>query len=200
MRFKFPLFVVAALALSVSPLAMSQVVPTATTNASFPLSIGAGVTEFNRSYGNGDGGFSLGDKVWIDFGDLHGLGVEVEAEQVGVHPAAQDTDGVREEVASGGVTYSRYDFHRFHPFAKFLLGYGNVDYPAVVPTHQTRTVYTLGGGANYPLFAGLSARVEYEYQLWPNFWLRPPAYTTGKYLTPNGVAFGISYSFNRLHD
>ncbi len=196
MRFKFPPHVLAALALSVPCIAMSQVVPSATTSNSIPLSIGAGVTEFDRSFGNG---FSLGDKIWVDFGDWHGLGIEAEGEQVGVHPAAQDDDGVREEVASGGAIYNRFNFHGIRPNVKFLIGYGNIDYPSTVPTHQTRTVYTAGGGISYPLIAGFSARVDYEYQWWPNFWVKPPTYTTGKYLTPNGFAFGISYKFGRIH-
>ena len=189
-------------ALSVASTAFSQVVPAATTTGGLPISVGAGVSDFNRSF---DNGFGLGDKLWIDFGlplpqRLHGLGIEAEGEQVGIHPAAQDKDGIREEVASCGATYSPYDFRKIDPYIKFLLGYGNVDYPAATgPYHQTRTVYTAGGGATYPLFAGLSARMDYEYQLWPNFWVKGPSYLTGNYLTPYGFAVGASYQINRIH-
>jgi len=202
MRFKFLPPVLAALALSVASTAFSQVVPAATTTGGFQVSVGAGVSDFNRSFGSGS---DLGDKFWIDFGlpvpqRLHGLGIEAEGAQVGVHPHAQDKDGIREEVASAGVIYSPYDFHKLHPYAKFLLGFGNVDYPVnLVPFHQTRTVYTMGGGASYPLFAGLSARVDYEYQFWPNFWVKPPSFTTGASLTPYGFTVGAEYQFSRIH-
>ncbi len=201
MRFKLVPPVLAALALSVASTAFSQVVPAATTTSGLPISVGAGVSDFNRSF---DSGSDLGDKLWIDFGlplpqRLHGLGIEAEGEQVGIHPAAQDKDGIREEVGSAGAIYSPYDFHKVHPYVKFLLGYGNVDYPTTAgPYHQSRTVYTVGGGASYPLFAGLSARIDYEYQFWPNFWVKPPTFTTGASLTPYGFAVGADYQFNRI--
>ncbi|HLI03276.1 MAG TPA: hypothetical protein VKU93_03295 [Terracidiphilus sp.] len=198
MRLRFFPQILAAFVCSLAVAAYSQVSPAASESSGLPITVGVGANYMNRSF---DDGSVLGETLWIDMGlpvsgRLRGLGLEIEGEQIGTTKPT-NYNQQREQVAAGGVTYSFYNFRRFQPHVKFMEGFGNAEYaPDNHPFNQTRTVTIAGGGFTYPLAGRLSARVDYEYQWWPNFWVKPPTYTTGAALTPSGVSFGIAYQIS----
>jgi opacity protein-like surface antigen len=102
------------------------------------------------------------------------------------------------DVASGGVIYTLPRFTKFRPYGKFVMGLGNIDYGAPAhPYHESRTVTSIGGGVDYRVFRKVWARVDYEYQSWPDFWKQSVPFLHGKSLTPEGFTVGAMYHFGQ---
>lgn len=205
MRLK--LYVGLALALLIAGAASSalaQTVPAATGPEAYsPLAVGAGFSVFDPGWTNGH---MLGGTLWIDYTPnsvprfLRGIGAEVEARDISIETNAKAQYDIREDVASGGVIYSLPRFGRFRPYAKYLVGFGNCDYPTRYKPryHQTRTVTSVGGGLDYRAFKskGIWLRADYEYQFWNDFFIysaaskKPPGI-----LSPSGFTVGAMYHF-----
>ena len=81
----------------------------------------------------------------------------------------------------------------FHPYMKFLVGDGSIDFehPAPNYSHDTRTMYIPGVGADARFYKSLWLRVNYEYQFWPDFFHHHA-------LTSSGVDIGVAYDFGRF--
>jgi opacity protein-like surface antigen len=210
--------------------AASQVIP-AGQEGKLPLSVGAGASAFHLDWGEDSNGHRRpiwGGTLWIDWHFyglpryLNGLGIEVEARDVSkfgprelskgygdwnctdgeVQPNCQpNPSGLREDTAEGGVIYTWRRYAKFHPYGKFLFGFGSMDFPAgdaflrsgAPYTHDTRTIYGPGGGLEYRFNRKVDIRADYEYQFWPDFLGHPHA------LNPNGISVGATYSFKPYH-
>lgn len=198
MRMKlFPRLILAVLITAVViPQMYSQVVP-AETRSTLPISIGAGLSGFDASYGSG---LLLGGALWIDYTPqqvprrLQGIGVEIEARDLSLHRSSSQPPNLRLDTAGGGVIYSWHHFDHFRPYAKFLVAYGNVDSEPFPPVrvHDSRTITVFGGGVEYQVHRNIWARGDYEYQSWPDFWKNT---TPAGSLSPNGFTVGASYHF-----
>jgi opacity protein-like surface antigen len=167
------------------------------------LAVGAGFSAFNPDWGNGrmDGG-----GLWFDYtpsrmpGALDGIGIEVEAHDISIN-SRQAQPFQREDSAGGGLIYSWRHLRNFRPYGKFLAGFGNCEYdiyPKKIETryHQTRSVYSLGGGFEYHLTRSFWARADYEHQSWPDFFKHASGTSAGQ-LNPQGFTVGVSYHFAR---
>jgi opacity protein-like surface antigen len=210
--------------------ASSQVIP-AGQEGKLPLSIGAGANSFHLDWGEDSTGHRrpiFGGTLWIDWHFsslphyLTGLGVELEARDVSkwgpielskgyrdydcsdgsVPPNCQpNPSGLREDTVEGGAIYTWRRYAKIHPYGKFLVGFGSMDFPAgdaynpsgAPYTHDTRILYATGGGLEYRLMRRVDIRADYEYQFWPNFLGHPHA------LNPNGITLGATYSFKPYH-
>lgn len=75
-------------------------------------------------------------------------------------------------------------YHRFKPYGKVLVGYGRMNFQYNYAYGRFLDV-ALGGGTDYELTRRISARVNFEYQLWPN-WIDGT-------LKPYGGDVGIAY-------
>ena len=100
---------------------------------------------------------------------------------------------MRHDTAEGGPTYTWRRLRKFQPYGKYLMGIGSIDFdplPGAPPTytHDTRTIYAPGGGAQYRVFKSLWVRGDYEYQFWPNLF-------GAHSLNPNGFTIGAMYDF-----
>lgn len=93
-----------------------------------------------------------------------------------------------------------YIYRRWHPYADFMLGTGNITYS----TGQTDNsiVYAFGGGLDYRKTHKLSFRlVDFQYQLWdlgshyypPDFSPGQPGVTIDTKLKPYTLSFGIVF-------
>ena len=90
-------------------------------------------------------------------------------------------------------------FRRLRPYGKFEEGLGNVDY-LVSKTrsyHQSRIVTGFGGGLDYLTTRHLRMRLDYEYELFPDFFLGLPSDPTSSPLHMEGVTLGAMYHFRR---
>ena len=176
-----------------------------------PLNVGVGFSSYDSNIGNGPlsaGNDRLGGAtLWMDYdlgflpGRLQGLGLAVQGRDLNMsQPTGQPF--LREDVGSGGAIYRWNRFFEVRPYGEFLMGFGNVDYlsPSGLHYHQTRTVTTAGGGAEFDAYHHLWVRADYEYEWWPNFFISY-ASLNGKdpaaALHPQGVTLGFSYHFNQ---
>jgi hypothetical protein len=126
-----------------------------------------------------------GAGVYVDWNLFGRLGVEGEARWLRFNQLA----GSYEDNYLVGPRYS-HRFKNFVPYAKFLMGagelefnsnYGHGGYFALVP----------GGGVDYRLTRKVTIRlIDYEYQFWPSA-LGGGLGNSG--LNPNGFSFGAGY-------
>ncbi|MFZ0745309.1 MAG: outer membrane beta-barrel protein [Terracidiphilus sp.] len=183
----------AALVVSAAIPAASQVSPEAT-GTGVPLTVGVGYSNYYTDWS----GRLEGPEVWADwnFYDrpsfLRGLGIEVEGRDLN-YGRSTGQRNLRQDTVGGGPIYTWRRYDKFHPYAKFLLGYGSIDFNIGVPNymHDTRTVYAPGGGAEVRVFRNVWVRGSYEYQFWTNFF-------NGHALNPQGLTIGASYDFRAI--
>jgi hypothetical protein len=195
-----------ALLLMASHPMFSQVVSAATDGRLQQWSVGAGISDYNPDLGRGR---MEGGTLWVDYtlnwvpSLLRGIGLEMEARDISLNRSPL-TLILREDTAGLGATYTWPHSRGFRPYAKVILGLGNTDYlvgPAQTQRfHQSRTVTSIGGGFEVKVFQRLWTRIDYEYQVFPNFFLvnlsQPPS---GAPLDPQGFTLGAIYHFGREH-
>ncbi len=187
----------------------AQAAPAATVSG-VPIAIGAGLSGYNPDIGHGH---LLGGTLWINYIPnslpwiLSGLGIEAEARDLNYGRSSSQPANLREDIAQGGLIYSWPRYRNFRPYAKFSEGYGNADdaESATHRNHDSRTIFSGGGGFEYHAFQGVWVRLDYEYQSWPNFFKHPatatePARPSGR-CNPQGFTLGVVYHFGhpRLH-
>ena len=166
----------------------------------WPLVVGAGYSSINMDWGHGaDGNPRVvnGVTVWADWNKLpwvpRGFGIEVEGEHVNWNqPAALPQ--FRIDAGLGGPMYTWRHFHRLHLYGKGLIGLGGIYFPPFGSySHDTRTIYVPGFGAEYRAWNSFWVRADYEYQFWPDMFGR------GHALNPHGFTLGMTYHFSGLH-
>ena len=120
--------------------------------------------------------------VYADLDMPRWAGLEVEGRTLSFNKLAGK---LRMDTISGGGRF--FITHgKFVPYVKGEIGFGSIDFPFHHNySHDTMTLYTIGGGLDYKLTHRISLRGEYEYQLWPDF--------LGKGLNPHGVNIGAAY-------
>ncbi len=179
----------AAVVVSTAIATMAQVAPEAKAPG-IPLTVGVGYSNYATDWS----GRLSGPSLWLDWNFyqgpsyLNGLGIEVEARDLN-YDRTGGVPNLRMDTASGGAIYTWRHLHNFNPYAKFLLGYGSIDFTLTdVPNykHDTRTLYAPAGGLDYRAFRNLSVRANYEYQFWPDFFNHHA-------LNPRGFTFGVAY-------
>ncbi len=182
----------AALFLATGIPASPQITPAASEGSS-SLKVGIGYSNYYTDWN----GRLAGPTLWADWNFyqgpsfLRGLGMEVEGRDLNYGRTGSDAK-LRQDTAAGGVIYTWRHNRKFQPYGKFLVGYGSIDFNVNVPgyTHDSRTVYAPGGGAEYRAWRNVWLRGNYEYQFWTNF-------VNHHALNPNGFTIGASYEFRR---
>jgi opacity protein-like surface antigen len=200
---QMPLKVLSALLLvSASISAHSQISPAAQGGGPLPLRVGAGYSNYGTDWGSRLGG----PAVWIAF-DLpkvspawSGFQIEVEGRDLNYTRSGGNPPDpkLRQYTFAGGVNYAwRYDA-AFHPYAKFLVGLGNISFSHMsVPdapltyTHDSRAFYAPAGGVDVRVHHRIWIRGNYEYQFWRDF-------INHHTLTPHGFTVGVFYDFSRF--
>ena len=201
MRLKLILRVfLAALFITAASSVFSQTAPAATQDK-LPLSVGGGIASFDPDYANGR---MLGEAAWVNYSPhwvpriLDGIGLEAEIRDLSFHRAPSQPSNLREDVGEGGLTYTWRHFHNIRPYGKFFAGFGNVDYKSAtqVSYHDSRTITSMGGGAEFRAYRNFWVRADYEYQFWHDFYFRS---TPAGELNPQGFTFGASYHLGSPH-
>ncbi len=171
----------------------AQVAPDAK-GPGIPLTVGVGYSNYATDWS----GRLEGPALWLDWNInkgpalLQGLGIEVEARDLNY---GRSTPNLRMDTLSGGAIYRWRHFDRFSPYAKFLVGYGSIDFTSSDPNykHDSRTVLGPGGGVEYRAFGNLWVRGNYDYQFWPSFF-------NNHTLDPDGITVGVSYDLSGLRE
>jgi hypothetical protein len=121
---------------------------------------------------------------WELFSKWH-IGAEGEARWLRFH----QFQGSYEDNYLAGPRYSRR-YGKFVPYAKILLGAGELEFNAN-EGHGGYLAMVTGGGVDYRLTRRVTIRlVDYEYQFWPSA-LGGGLASNG--LTPHGFSFGAGY-------
>jgi hypothetical protein len=122
--------------------------------------------------------------VFVDWNLFGKLGAEGEARWLRFN---QDL-GTHEDNYLVGPRYSRRH-GRYVPYVKFLMGAGELNFPAG-QGHGGYFAMVPGGGLDYRLNQRFTIRGDYEYQFWPS---APGGGLPTHGLTPNGFTVGIGY-------
>ena len=137
MRFKLVGFPVLALSiLSVAIPAFSQVAPQYERKGGLPIEVGAGGVSYDVDWGHGR---MYGGAAWVDYypsfmpSFLRGLGIEAEARDITLDEHITQAN-MRQDTGEGGPIYAWRHFRNFHPYAKYLIGDGSVDFSLIGPT------------------------------------------------------------------
>jgi opacity protein-like surface antigen len=177
-----------------------------------PLSLGGGVSNFDPYFAQaplpndliisgGGQGRMWGAAGWADAGIrfgpawVHPLNLELQYRSIFAGSSATHQNVV-ENNYGGGVTYNWYHYRNFHPYAKYIIGFGTVNfnplpYPGHVPySHDSRVTNALGGGLEYRITRHIWVRGDYEYQLWGKL-LGAPEFS------PQGFTVGAMYHLNK---
>jgi hypothetical protein len=183
----FPLYA-ASLLLAAVP-AFSQTVPSYQARG-IPLVVGIGPSSYDVDWGHGR---MLGGTIWADWYPkwvppvVHGLGVEFEARDISLNRGYGQTN-MRQDTIAGGPVYTWRHYKNMHPYFKYLIGYGSMDFAGSPGySHDTRTLTAPGGGLEYRIYRQFWARADYEYQTWQKL--------LGKTPNPQGFTAGVSYDF-----
>jgi hypothetical protein len=152
-----------------------QALPAATGGSQ--LVAGGFFSAFRPDYGSN---WLLGLGAYGDFNVGRHFGAEAEVRFLRFN---QQFD-VHEDNYLIGPRY-RWHIHRYQPYAKFLLGNGQFNFPDSL-AHGGYFMIAPGGGLDIVLKHHFVLRaVDYEYQHWSGF--------QGSSLNPNGLSFGIGY-------
>lgn len=161
-----------------------------------PFALGVGVSNFDIDYGQyrGKERRMEGVTVWLDYtppnlpGFLRGLDLEIEGRDVN-YGLPVGMSRMRQSTLAGGALYSWRRSGAVHPYAKYLLGMGAIDFPTIGSySHDTRAISAPGAGLELRAFKNITVRADYEYQFWPRLF-GPHA------LNPNGFTISTAYDF-----
>lgn len=184
----------AALAVAVALPLSAQSNPGAVEGA-WPVIVGGGLSRFNVDYPNISSSNMEGPTLWADWVRIpfvpRQLGIEAEWRMIDLN-APSAAPRLHTSSFLGGPTYT-LTFSRLALYGKGMVGYGTINFPAF-GTYQndSRTIYGLGGGAEYRAWNSIWLRGDYEYQWWPNLFVKGGMH-------PHGLTFGVGYDFRTLH-
>lgn len=151
------------------------------------LNVGGSFSYFDANYASQK---IMGIGAYAEFSPivLDELGVEAEGHWL----TMGGSNGFAEYTYLAGPRY-KFNFgssHNLHPYAKFLVGQGDIIFPHDLAAGHYFAMAP-GGGVDHPLGRRLRLRADYEYQIWLN---APgiPGTPSGS-MKPNGVSVGLSY-------
>jgi hypothetical protein len=162
------------------------------TEAKIPLTVGTGWSNYSIDWGPGRrmGGIT----AWADWrlrrvpSPLKGVGISLEGQCI----CWNTPSGIGQhklQAFLGGPSYRFERWHRVRPYGKYMIGFGGVYFTTQNPSynHDTRVIYSLGGGADVLFWKQLAVRADYEYQFWPDLF--------GKTSNPQGFTMGAVWDF-----
>jgi opacity protein-like surface antigen len=165
--------------------AHAQTVPSAF-GPGHPVWAGAEYSNMNASFPYGTSQRLEGVGVFADLHLTYRLGLVGEARFLTSGGFKGSTEG---SYLAGPKAFF-FPRGNLHPYGKFLVGAGKIQYPYSIG-HATYFALAPGAGADYRLSRRWMLRFEYEYQVW----MGSPGYPNqpDHRLTPNGFHGGIAY-------
>ena len=171
----------------------AQVAPSTTTHPPLATSVGVGMNYWSGDWGRGDIN-RWGPQAWATVTIWHDLSIIVEGHSM-IIGGNQLASNYKYFTGGGGVVYTSDYWGRFQPLLKAEAGYASLSHPSNFSghLHDTRNIWTLGGGVEYHTAGHFWTRVEYSYDFFPNF----HSSVTNQYhtLNPRGFTFGETYRF-----
>lgn len=151
------------------------------------FTVGGSFSYYDAAYG---GNKVMGLGSFADFGPIgfDELAVEGEAHWLTMNGA----DGFAEYSFLAGPRY-RLNLgrqHNIHPYVKFLVGQGDLQFAHHL-AYGRYFAMAPGGGIEVPIRQRMRVRLDYEYQIWPSAPGIPGQSSSA--LKPNGITVGIAY-------
>jgi len=146
------------------------------------------------------GGKNLSIAAGVDLGLLSHHGIRPVIEVRGTFPVDKGSTDAEKSILAGG----RFDFwlgHRIHPYADFLFGRGQTEYPNgyIYGNYQynltTTNVLSPGGGADFDLTEHLAIKADIQYQRWAS----APTASGTVYSKPISAGVVYRFDFNGRH-
>jgi len=163
-------------------LARAQALPTASGPGSY-ISAGVAMSAYQADYGQRVLG---GTEFFVDVHPTWRYGIEAEARFLRFHT---DENVTQTSYLAGPHVYVCH-CGKWRPYAKFLIGEGELEFPFGY-AHGSYLTYAPGGGVDFRVSDYLSVRaIDVEYQSWPNF-------TYGN-LHPYGISAGLTLRLNPM--
>jgi opacity protein-like surface antigen len=189
-----PVLVLAALFLAGTLPIAAQSNPSAVQGA-WPLIVGGGISRFNMDFPAVSSSNMEGPTLWVDWVHIpfapRRLGLHAEWRKLNLNPPSAAPQ-LRSNSFNGGPTYT-WTFSRLALYGKGAVGYGSMDFPPFGGySHDSRTIWAAGGGAEYRVWNSVWARADYEYQWWPDLFVSGGVH-------PNGVTFSLGYDLRTIH-
>ena len=138
--------------------------------------VGTGVSGYHLGYGSVN---NLGVSAYVDADSIRRLGLEGEGRWLRIH----QTNDIHADTYLAGPRY-HFNVGRYQPYIKGMAGLGLFNFTYNY-AHGSYFVVGGGGGIDYRLSPRWSARVDGEYQYWPQF-------TFGA-MSSAGLTVGIRY-------
>jgi opacity protein-like surface antigen len=182
------------LALSVvSVSCAAQVVPATTYRSTLSTSLGGGLNYSSGDWGRADIN-RWGPSAWGTVTIWHDLSAIVEGHTM-IWGGNQAASQFKYFAGGGGLIYTSDYWGRFQPYVKGEAGFASLTHPpnGTGHFHETRNIWTVGGGVDYHTAGHLWTQVGYSYDFFPGF----HSTITNQYhsLTPHGITFGETYRF-----
>jgi opacity protein-like surface antigen len=157
-------------------------------------SAGVGMDYWSGDWGKGDIN-RWGPSAWATLTIWHDLSVIAEGHSmiVGGNQAASN---YKYFTGGGGLIYTSDYWGRFQPFFKGEAGFASLSHPPNLSghLHDSRHIWTVGGGVEYHTTGKWWTRVEYSYDFFPDF---HGTTSQNHYLNPRGFTFGETYRFGK---
>jgi hypothetical protein len=136
------------------------------------------VSEVDTDYGLNDRGYIVGG------GLTHSLKSRWLVPSIEVRYMNTVGTNITENSFLGGIKVETH-FHRFHPYANFLIGIGNINF---IPVNfsDNSIAYDAGVGLDYNVYKRFSIKVDAQEQFWK-------LGQASNELTPTSISAGISY-------
>ena|ERR1700761_3142655 len=171
----------------------AQVAPSTTTRPMLATSVGGGMNFYSGDWGTGDIN-RWGPSVWGTMTIWHDLSIIAEGHSmiIGGNQLASD---YKYFAGGGGIDYTSDYWGRFQPLLKAEAGFASLSHPSNFSGHfhDTRNIWTLGGGVEYHTKGQWWTRVEYDYDFFPGF--HSSVTNQNHSLNPRGFVFGETYRF-----
>jgi opacity protein-like surface antigen len=168
---------------------------TAPTYSHPPLatSLGVGMNYWSGDWGSGDIN-RWGPSAWGTVTVWHDLSVIAEGHSM-IVGGNQLASNYKYFTGGGGLIYTSDYWGRFQPFVKAEAGYASLSHPSNFSghLHDTRNIWTLGGGVEYHTKGQFWTRVGYSYDFFPDF--HSSVTNQSHTLNPRGFTFGETYRF-----
>jgi hypothetical protein len=149
---------------------------------------------------NAPQGKNLSITAGVDLGLLSHHGIRPTIEVRGTLPVDKGDVDAEKSVLFGG----RFDFwmgHRLHPYADFLFGRGQTEYPGgyIFGNYQynltTTNVLSPGGGVDFDVTPQIAIKGDIQYQRWGS----APTASGAVWSKPITVAVVYHFDFNHHH-
>ena len=171
----------------------AQVVQPTTSHPPLATSVGAGMNYWSGDWGSGDIN-RWGPSAWATATIWHDLSVIAEGHSM-IVGGNQTASNFKYFTGGGGLIYTSDYWGRFQPFFLGEAGYASLSHPSDFSghLHDTRNIWTVGGGVEYHTKGHLWTRVGYSYDFFPDFHSSVTGLSHS--LNPRGFTFGETYRF-----